>query len=186
MGSFLLDKKNISIGIARAGNVIGGGDWSDDRIIPDYMRSCISKKKVIIRNPNSTRPWQHVLEPIFGYLYFAYLLNIKNKFNGQAFNFGPNHRNINKTKVINVIKELNNYFPDMRIEIYKKKDNKESNLLSLNINKANKFLNWSPKLTFNESIKLTAEWYNAYFIKTNMSNFTKDQINNYYNKLKNL
>jgi len=186
MRSFLLDKKNISIGIARAGNVIGGGDWSDDRIIPDYMRSCISKKKVIIRNPNSTRPWQHVLEPIFGYLYFAYLLNIKNKFNGQAFNFGPNHRNINKTKVINVIKELNNYFPDMRIEIYKKKDNKESNLLSLNINKANKFLNWSPKLTFNESIKLTAEWYNAYFIKTNMSNFTKDQINNYYNKLKNL
>ena len=72
--TFLQNKKNIKIGIARAGNVIGGGDWSKDRIIPDVMRSIKKNNDIIIRNPKSTRPWQHVLEPIFGYMYFAYIL----------------------------------------------------------------------------------------------------------------
>ena len=180
--TFLFDKQNISIGIARAGNVIGGGDWSDDRIIPDYMKSYTFNKKIIIRNPKSTRPWQHVLEPIFAYLYFAHELTKKKKLNGEAFNFGPNLKISNKKNVLDVINELNNYFLDMTIGIRRVKNDKESNLLSLNINKAKKILNWSPILSFKESVKLTAEWYEAYFNKSDIKNLTKKQINDYYDK----
>lgn len=182
--SFLVEKKNLRIGIARAGNVIGGGDWSDYRIIPDYMRSYKTNKKLIIRNPYSTRPWQHVLEPIFGYLYFAYKLNKGVHLNGEAFNFGPKYKNTVNKNVLNVINQLNNYFSDMKIEIHKSHNDKESNLLSLNIDKASKKLNWRPILSFNESVKITAEWYLAYFNNEDLTKFTQHQIQYYYKKFK--
>ena len=180
--TFLIEKKNLRIGIARAGNVIGGGDWSDHRIIPDYMRSYETNKKLIIRNPHSTRPWQHVLEPIFGYLYFAYTLSKTNHLNGDVYNFGPKYKNTFNRDVLDVINELNKYFSDMKIDIHKKHNDKESNLLSLNINKASKKLNWRPVLSFNESIRLTAEWYLAYFNNEDLANFTQNQIEYYYKK----
>ena len=82
--SFLYNRKNLRIGIARAGNVLGGGDWSNNRLIPDCMKSWSKNKTVILRSPNSTRPWQHVLEAIYGYLILAINLRIKPKINGEA------------------------------------------------------------------------------------------------------
>ena len=90
--SFFPKNSKIKIGIARAGNVIGGGDWSPDRLIPDCIKSWSINKKAIIRSPNSTRPWQHVLEALGGYLLFAFKLNKNNKLHGEAFNFGPNQK----------------------------------------------------------------------------------------------
>ena len=146
------------------------------------MRSYETNKKLIIRNPHSTRPWQHVLEPIFGYLYFAYTLSKTNQLNGDVYNFGPKYKNTFNRDVLDVINELNKYFSDMKIDIHKKHNDKESNLLSLNINKASKKLNWRPVLSFNESIRLTAEWYLAYFNNEDLANFTQNQIEYYYKK----
>ena len=93
--SSLKNKKNLCFATARAGNVIGGGDWSKDRIIPDLIRSLKLKKNLKIRYPNSTRPWQHVLEPIYGYIVLAYnLYNYKKKTNGESFNFGPKFKKL--------------------------------------------------------------------------------------------
>ena len=96
------NKKKIAV--ARAGNVIGGGDWSKDRLVPDCMKSWSKRKKVILRNPDSTRPWQHVLEAVFGYLTLAIKLSKNSKIRGEAFNFGPNNKD-NKS-VLNVVKEM--------------------------------------------------------------------------------
>jgi CDP-glucose 4,6-dehydratase len=94
--SYFIKKKKIKIAIARAGNVVGGGDWSSDRLIPDCVKSWSKNRAVTIRNPSSTRPWQHVLEVIRGYLQSAIIIKPNKKLNGEAFNFGPNN-NQNKT-----------------------------------------------------------------------------------------
>ena len=102
INSFYSKNKKLKIGIARAGNVLGGGDWSLNRLIPDCVKSWSKNKSVLIRNPNSTRPWQHVLEAVHGYLILAVKLKKMKKINGQAFNFGPNTKNVKK--VLEVIK----------------------------------------------------------------------------------
>ena len=149
---------NIRVGIARAGNVIGGGDWSLDRIIPDCVKSWYKKKKIIIRNPKSTRPWQHVFDAIRGYLILAIKLE-NTKIHGEVFNFGPENRQ-NKN-VINLVKEIEKNWKEARWRVIKKNNlkNKESNLLKLNSNKAKKYLNWYPILNFSDSVKFTADWY---------------------------
>ena len=91
INSFVKTSSSIRIASARAGNVIGGGDWSENRIIPDIFRSIKSKRKLLIRNPRSTRPWQHVLEPLCGYIKLAYALKNDKKFHGEPFNFGPSN-----------------------------------------------------------------------------------------------
>ena len=137
--TFLKFKNNIKIGVARAGNVIGGGDWAENRIIPDWFR-CFSKKKILdIRYPNSTRPWQHVLEPLSGYLTLAMFLSKKKKLNGEVFNFGP--KSNQNEKVISLINKLNKsskLFFKNKLKI-KKGKLYESGLLKLNCNKAKKF-----------------------------------------------
>ena len=102
--SFIRHNKNISIGIGRAGNVIGGGDWAQNRLVPDCIRSTFLSKTLKMRNPKSTRPWQHVLEPISGYISFAYLLKKNKKLNNEAFNFGPLSKN--NLSVLNVVKQM--------------------------------------------------------------------------------
>ena len=158
---------------ARGGNVIGGGDWSNDRIIPDFMKSIANKKILNIRNPLSIRPWVHVLEPIMGYLKLAYRLDKNLNLNGKSFNFGPDNKS-NK-RVLDVVTELRK---NMKIGKWKnaKFDKKfmETKYLSLNTNYAKKKLNWSAKLTFKKRIQLTAEWYSAYFFKKKI--ITKNQI----------
>ncbi len=176
---FIKFKKNIKIGIARAGNVIGGGDWSKDRLIPDCVRSWSINKTVTIRNPNSTRPWQHVLEAVWAYILFGSKLKNDKKLNGQAFNFGPN-----TTKDYSVLKLLitmKKYWNDIKYKIKKSKKFKESKLLKLNCRKAKKLLGWENILNFDENIKLTAEWYQLFYSKkrVNIKDLSLKQIEEY-------
>ena len=164
----------------RAGNVIGGGDWSDDRIIPDIVKSINSNKKIFIRNPNAIRPWQHVLEPISGYLKLA-LLNFKfpKKFNS-SWNFGPNKKNTFTVKKL-VIKFLQ--YSNSKLSIkYKKIKMKETKTLHLISLKAKKKINWDSNWSQDLAIKETAEWYKAYYEKKNMHEFTINQIMKYFKK----
>ena len=177
--SYLVNKKNIKIGICRAGNVIGGGDWSENRLIPDVIRSIISKKKLIIRNPRSTRPWQHVLDPLNGYITLSYLLHFKKFKNGHAFNFGPKP---NSKYDVKKVLEIINSITIINYRILSKPKMKEANLLSLNSNKAFKFLGWRCRYDIKTSIKMTINWY-LYYIKNShkIEKFTQDQIKKYFN-----
>ena len=174
------NKKKIVV--ARAGNVIGGGDWSKDRLVPDCIKSWSKRKKVILRNPHSTRPWQHVLEAVFGYLTLAIKLSKNSRIHGEAFNFGPNNKD-NKS-VLNVVKEMKKSWKAVSWTIRKSRKAKyESKLLKLNSNKAKLKLNWTTNLNFKEMIKMTTNWYkNFYEKKENNFEFSIKQILNYQKK----
>ncbi len=176
----LFEKKGHKIIVARAGNVIGGGDWADDRIISDCFKSWKMNKSVKIRNPHATRPWQHVLEPISGYLLAGYyLLSNKKKITGLSFNFGPS-KSDNKS-VKDILFLLKEQWKGLKIIFKKEKSFVEHTLLQLSSQKAKKILKWESVLNFNETIKMTSEWYRALIEKKNMTDFTKAQIK-YYEK----
>ena len=169
------DNHQKAIASVRAGNVIGGGDFSEDRIIPDIIRSLKNGNEILIRNPNSVRPWQHVLEPLFGYLILGGLLNESSAKYSGAYNFGPSPQDHLK------VKEL----VDLSIKIWgsgswiDKSDADqlhEASLLKLDINKAKEVLNWKPKLNAQKAISMTIEWYKQ---KLNIPEFTFDQIKEY-------
>jgi len=175
--SFFQHNSNIKFATARAGNVIGGGDWSKDRLIPDVINSIQKNKIVEIRNPKSTRPWQHVLEPLDGYLCLASKLKKDKRLNGESFNFGPGKsKNHN---VESIIKFFKKFFPNLNYKIANEKIFYESNLLKLNCAKSKKLLNWSQKMNISETISFTAEWYKNYFDKKDNFEFTINQINKY-------
>ena len=179
---FKKDESNVKIATTRAGNVIGGGDWAQDRIIPDCMRAWSNNKIVEIRSPKATRPWQHVLEPLSGYLTLGHKLNMSNDFNGESFNFGPMSK-YNHT-VEELLQELCKYWKIQDFSnAYKITDNitfHEAGLLKLNCDKALSNLKWLPTLSYEELIKFTGSWYfNFYNDKINMFDFTLDQINKY-------
>tara|TARA_Y100000589_G_scaffold109184_1_gene103768 strand:- start:1111 stop:2217 length:1107 start_codon:yes stop_codon:yes gene_type:complete len=186
--SYFLNQENIRIGIARAGNVIGGGDWAKDRIVPDCIRSCAKEEVVILRNPNSTRPWQHVLEPISGYLSMAIKLSESSKLNGESFNFGPPSNQI--LSVNDLIEEMAKYWEKVKWKI---KDNNKNNfheasLLKLNTDKAIKYLKWYSTWDFETTVKMTTNWYKQYYEKNKdfkKSNITKLQIEKYCEDAKN-
>jgi CDP-glucose 4,6-dehydratase len=160
---------------ARAGNVIGGGDFSSNRIIPDIIRAIESDKKIIIRNPEHVRPWQHVLDPIYGYMLLA-----KYQFEGKtlsnSYNFGPSKsedKNV-RSLVTEFTKHFNNVGSESEENLHKK--SVESNYLSLDSSLAKNDLNWSSKFQFEEAVSLTAEWYDSYLNRCNMSAITLEQI----------
>lgn len=180
---FLRKTKKLKKVTARAGNVIGGGDFKYNRIIPDLFRSIKNKKKLIIRSPKSTRPWQHVLEPLSGYLLLGREVlkqNLSNKIY-PSWNFGPHQENCKK--VIDIVKM---FYKEINIPLNFsiKTDKKlvEAELLSLNINKAKKEINWSPTLSLSECIKLTSDWYIAYLSDFDVGNVTDDQIEYFSSK----
>jgi len=180
--SFFKQKK-IYVATARAGNVIGGGDFSKDRIIPDYFRSLLKKnRKLFMRSPNSIRPWQHVLEPLYGYLLLLMKLHAKKIKSGSHFNFGPK-KSSNKS-VDRVITLLNKNFKNS-VEIIKKKESlknhKESKVLMLNSNKSKKILKWNSQFNLEQSLKLTSIWFKKYISKKNRDilKVTQDQIIEY-------
>lgn len=181
--SILKKNNKIRIATARAGNVIGGGDWSPDRLIPDCVRAWALNKKVQIRNPNSTRPWQHVLEPLSGYIALSYYLKKNKKINGNSFNFGPKTKEVATVK--KVIQLSQKYWRGAEFKVYKEKFFKEDNLLSLNSMKAYKTLKWKKTLNIHETIRLTMKWYNSFYLKkAKVLNLLDNDIN-YYLKLKN-
>jgi len=182
--SYLKKNKNLKIGIARAGNVIGGGDWSKDRLIPDCVKSWSKNKKVILRNPLSTRPWQHVLDAIGAYLLFAKKLNYNSSLNGEVFNFGPSQQN--SITVIKVIKKMKKFWKKVDWKLIKKRKKDsfyESRLLQLNCSKAKKKLNWRSVLSFNQTISMTINWYRKFYEdKKNIKKLSLSQIK-FYEKL---
>ncbi|MDD5428213.1 MAG: CDP-glucose 4,6-dehydratase [Candidatus Omnitrophica bacterium] len=175
------------IATARAGNVIGGGDWAADRIVPDSVRAWSKKEMVYIRNPKATRPWQHVLEPLSGYLWLGSYLSKHPKLNGESFNFGPDYKV--SESVSELIKMFSKHFSDSK---WKCRDSrgantsKESQFLKVSCDKALKFLNWYAVLPFGDTIKMTAEWYEEYYKNKNndMLYFTITQIERYIKEAK--
>ena len=172
---------NIRVGIARAGNVIGGGDWAVDRIVPDCMNSWARGKVVNIRSPLSTRPWQHVLEPLSGYLIQAIDLDDNSRNHGEAYNFGPN-ANQNHS-VAALIDEMMKYWNKVQWKDTSGSDKyaHEAGLLKLNCDKALHALNWTPTLNFEKTIQMTVEWYKHYYKNQehSMYDFTMSQIKEY-------
>jgi CDP-glucose 4,6-dehydratase len=166
-----------SIVIARAGNVIGGGDWLPRRIIPDCVRAFASNETLYIRNPYSTRPYQHVLDVIFGYLKLAQYASEKKIANAETFNFGPeNKENVNTE---HLCREFFGYFPSSPEIKYEKSNFQEQIFLSLDSKKALELLGWSSKLDFSRSLKLTADWYLGVLNGLDARTLTQEQINWY-------
>tara|TARA_Y100000590_G_scaffold211779_2_gene239977 strand:- start:180 stop:1241 length:1062 start_codon:yes stop_codon:yes gene_type:complete len=168
------EKKIASV---RAGNVIGGGDWSENRIIPDSIKAIENNNKIIIRNPTSTRPWQHVLEPILGYLLLAEKLNNGNNNLIGSWNFGP--EKIQSISVESLVKKIISYYGKGSYKTINKNNLPfEAKLLSLNIDKAKKEIGWKPLLNLDKTIELTIEWYKKYK-DTDIYNFCSKQIIEY-------
>ena len=184
INSYFSEKSSkVKICIARAGNVIGGGDWSENRLIPDCIKSWSKKNQVLIRNPNSTRPWQHVLEAISGYLILAIKLKLNKKLHGEAFNFGP--KNQNNFKVISVLKMMKKKWKNISWKIDSSSKNRqyESKLLKLNSNKAKKILNWKSILTLEETLDLVVEWYKNFYV-SDKTVLSLNQIEYFERKIK--
>lgn len=181
--SFFHNNEYVSIGIGRAGNVIGGGDWANNRIIPDIIKSISNNQILKIRSPQSTRPWQHVLEPISGYLSLAIDLKDSSKNNNQAFNFGPSFDE--DYTVEQVLKELKKYFKTLNWQSDSQNQIKEAKLLKLDCKKAENILKWRSCLDFEETLSYTSNWYLEFFKDRNqILKFSKKQINDFILKAK--
>lgn len=177
---FPKETSKVRIASARAGNVIGGGDWANDRIVPDCVKAWALGELVELRNPHSTRPWQHVLEPLSGYLCLAMALTKTPKLHGEPFNFGPQAQQ--NHSVLDLVKQMANYWDRVQW-----KDNStlvcgpyESGLLKLNCDKSLHHLQWHALMGFEETVKMTAEWYkNFYTDPQKIGSITTSQIAKY-------
>ena len=171
-------KKKLGIASARAGNVIGGGDQSQNRLIPDIVNCLNKRKKIFIRNPGFNRPWQHVLDPLYGYLILAAKLYKDPKKYSGPWNFGTEKNTI--TSVIKIVKYAIKSWGHGELLINKEKKLYEQTNLQLNIDKSKKILKWKPKYKIRDSIKLTIEWYKKVLSKEiTAEEITKKQISDY-------
>lgn len=170
------DDDNILVAVARAGNVIGGGDFSKDRIIPDIMRAYNDNSVLILRNPNATRPYLHVLDVCYGYIQLGEKLLNKEKQFSDSWNFSP----LKSMTTENVVKEIKKYCL-LKYDVQEKKDNmKEAELLFLNSDKARNDLKWSPLYSIERSIEKTVEWYKEYYEDKVI---TMQQIDDYLDRI---
>jgi CDP-glucose 4,6-dehydratase len=171
---------NVALASARAGNVIGGGDWSEDRLIPDIMRAITEGKPVNIRNPHAIRPWQHVLDPLHGYLLLAQKLYEKGSSYAEAWNFGPNDEDTKPVQCL--VEKLTgawgkgaSWVEDQRISTH------EANFLKLDCSKAKARLNWHPRLHLADALNQIIDWYRAFQDGEKMREFTLHQIKDFSN-----
>lgn len=172
----------VRIASARAGNVIGGGDWAPDRIVPDCIRAWVERQPVEIRNPQATRPWQHVLEPLSGYLALGAELVGNGSLNGESYNFGPSGEDIHTVQAL--LENLGGSFNDTAsfktYEVVGDKRFGEAGLLRLNCDKALSQLDWRSTLSVGEATQFTSRWYyNFYENDVDMYEFTRSQIHEY-------
>ena len=161
---------------ARAGNVIGGGDWAKDRIVPDCMRALAKGQPIPVRNKVSTRPWQHVLEPLSGYLTLGAALAARERFDEVCggFNFGPNPKD-NRT-VRELVEEILKWRAGAWVDRSNPAAVHEAGLLNLDIRKAGRILGWTPRWSFPETVKNTVQWYAAVADGRNPMAITREQI----------
>jgi CDP-glucose 4,6-dehydratase len=178
--SFLSNENSPLLAITRAGNVIGGGDWSPNRIVPDIVRSVYEfEKPVVIRSPNAIRPWQYVLEPLSGYLLLAKRLFEGDKSLVTAWNFGPNDENF--VRVLKILEVGINIMGGGSYELDKVHNFHESTMLKLDISKARTLLNWAPRLGFADTMEYTFSWYRNYYRQTESATvYTERQIKQFF------
>jgi CDP-glucose 4,6-dehydratase len=180
--SFFNDNANHkSIAVARAGNVIGGGDWSENRLIPDIAIAFSKDIPVKIRNASAVRPWQHVLEPLTGYLILGSKLTVDSIKYSDAFNFGPDSNDT--LTVLEMVELVIKHWGKGEFELTETSQKPhEAGLLKLDISKANEYLNWKPVWCAKDAVKKTIDWYKAYFENPNsILSFTEKQIIEYLN-----
>jgi CDP-glucose 4,6-dehydratase len=166
-----------ALSTVRAGNVIGGGDWSTDRLLPDIINYLVSRKPVLIRNPNAVRPWQHVLEAIAGYLLLGIKLHTYPDKFSQPFNFGPQPADHLPVKEV-VEEAINIWGSGSWRDVSDKNQPHEAGLLKLDISKAKKALDWKPKLNAHEAIRWTIDWYKQK--EDRKADYTFGQIEEYF------
>jgi len=188
--SFFKNKEcNIKLAIGRAGNVIGGGDWAKDRIVVDCMQAWSQNRSVEIRSPEATRPWQHVLEPLSGYLNLGAELYRNENLHGEAFNFGPRAEQNHTVKQL--LEDLSKYWHFKSVDdAFRVTDNvpfHEAGLLKLNCDKALFYLKWQANLEYKDTIRFTSEWYYDFYKNRdkNILDKTLEQIEEYASMAKN-
>ncbi len=172
-----LTSAGIGVASARAGNVIGGGDYAKDRLVPDAIRALTAGRSIELRNPHAVRPWQHVLEPLLGYLRLAEALYRDPDFAG-GWNFGPAASDMAEVGTVATML-AKRWSVDGALAVQPGDHPHEASLLTLDSKKAAERLNWTSRLTLAEALGMTAEWYKAALSGTNMSDLTMEQIDSY-------
>jgi len=178
--SFLADK-NIGLASARAGNVIGGGDWAIDRLIPDILKSFEKNEPVVIRNPGATRPWQHVLEPLSGYLIIAQkLYENPNKY-AESWNFGPDKKDVRTVQWI--VDQMLELWPGNSWLLDEGKNPHEAELLNLDISKASKILDWQPTWDLHRTLKNIIHWHRLWLEGADMKKICEEEVISFTNEM---
>lgn len=173
-------KEDVGVSTVRAGNIIGGGDWSKNRLIPDTVRHIFENEKLIIRSPCGTRPWQHVLEPLCGYLILAEKMSKEYQKYSSAWNFGPN---VDSEKTVEwMLKEVQRQYLETKFEIEKVERFKETVTLTIDSSKSKDKLNWDSLWGVETALIKTMEWYNEFYSDHNMIKYTLSQIEDYFNQ----
>ncbi len=176
--SFLQADNSMALATARAGNVIGGGDWAPDRLIPDCIRAIVNNLPIEIRNPFSVRPWQHVLEPLSGYLLLGQKLLEEGGKYADGFNFGPDEKS--SFPVIELVKAITESYETKGLVTHTSNNFHEDNSLLLDIGKAYRLLGWTPTYTLKQAVEKTVEWYKHFYQQdTDMLALTINQIADY-------
>ena len=174
--SFLQDQ-GIGLASVRAGNVIGGGDWADDRLIPDILKSFENGSSVVVRNPQATRPWQHVLEPLSGYLILAQKLYQNPKKYAEGWNFGPNEQDVKSVDWI--LDKMISKWPNSSWELDKSYSPHEAGFLKLDILKAKSKLGWNPLWSLSDTLEKIVHWHQAWLNKEDMQVVCLAEIKEY-------
>lgn len=171
-------KHHVALASVRAGNVIGGGDWAEDRLIPDCIRALSNRKTIYLRNPKATRPWQYVLEPISGYMWLGALMWYEPTKYAEGWNFGPNDEM--PVTVEDLVKEVIELWGEGSYDVFNNSEFHESEFLKLDISKAKHFLNWFPIYDLKTAIKETINWYkNFYSGSVDMKLYTIKKLERY-------
>ncbi len=179
--SFFSSESTIRVSSARAGNVIGGGDWSEDRIVPDMIRHLEKGAPIPVRNPNAMRPWQHVLEPLFGYLILAErLCNNDDPEIQSAFNFGPESKTVRTVREL-VVEGLK-HWPGRWDNQVPANAPHEAELLKLTNDKARSMLDWNPSYSFEQAVRHTIAWYHRHHMGESALNLMEEQIQDFLNE----
>ena len=180
--SFFSLRPDLGAATTRAGNVIGGGDWSSNRLIPDCLRAIKNNLPVKLRNPSATRPWQHVLEPISGYLQLGHRLFFNPDQYSGSWNFGPSATEIRTVE--EVVTSLINHLGRGSIELEENNQKiHEATLLQLNCEKAKQLLDWAPRWDVERALKATGDWYKVFLKGGSIKDISRKQLNDYFKEL---
>ncbi|MEK7994901.1 MAG: CDP-glucose 4,6-dehydratase [Planctomycetota bacterium] len=179
--SFFSEAQGVGVASARAGNVIGGGDWSENRLVPDCIRAFEKGSKVLVRNPLATRPWQHVLEPLCGYLLLAERLSEDRRTYSRAWNFGPDLTDVKPVSWI-VDRMVSEWGAGASWSLEGSDHPHEASLLAVDATLARSRLQWNPRLPLREALERTVKWYRQQAAGMSASDLIVDDINYYLNK----